>query len=299
MILVFAAASTVAAAITTAMTTAMTTAITTAGTAVAGTVAAPWGIPAKPGPAAGPPSPEQHKPPADFRVMVFSKTAGFRHDSIPAGIEAIRELGKDGNFEVEATEDAEAFTRENLERFAAVVFLNTTGDVLARAQEEAFEAFISSGGGYVGVHSAADTEYDWEWYGSLVGAYFKTHPKIQEGVNVVEDRTHPSTHHLPDRWRRTDEWYCYRSSPRERVRVLVSLDETTYEGGSMGADHPISWCQEFGGGRSWYTGGGHTAESYSEPSFSAHLLGGILWAAGKAAWEEGEKGNVETREAAN
>lgn len=283
MILAFAAASTMAAVV----------------TAVALTGAASRGMPGKAGPAAGPPSDEERKTPADFRVLVFSKTAGFRHDSIPAGIAAIRELGKAGSFEVEATEDAGAFTRENLERFAAVVFLNTTGDVLARAQEEAFEAFISEGGGYVGVHSAADTEYDWEWYGSLVGAYFKTHPKIQEGVNVVEDRSHPSTHHLPDRWRRTDEWYCYRSSPRERVRVLVSLDETTYEGGSMGADHPISWCQEFGGGRSWYTGGGHTAESYTEPAFSAHLLGGILWAAGKAAWEEVEKGKVETREAAN
>ncbi|MEW2134204.1 ThuA domain-containing protein [Streptomyces sp. NPDC005435] len=226
--------------------------------------------------------PAAARPSDSGRVLVFSKTAGFRHDSIPDGIAAVRQLGDTGGFTVDATEDAAAFTARNLRRYDAVVFLSTTGDVLNPAQQRAFEGYIRQGGGYVGVHAAADTEYDWPFYGGLAGAYFQSHPAIQPATVVVEDHAHPATAALPGRWERTDEWYNYRSDPRERAHVLASLDESTYSGGTMNGDHPIAWCQEYQGGRSFYTGGGHTKESYADPAFRAHLLGGLKWATGAA-----------------
>ncbi|MFY1670321.1 ThuA domain-containing protein [Plantactinospora sp. WMMB334] len=216
------------------------------------------------------------------RVLVFSKTAGFRHDAIPAGIAAIRQLGAANGFAVAATEDAGAFTAGNLGQYQAVVFLNTTGDVLDGGQQSAFESYVAAGGGYVGVHAAADTEYDWPWYGGLVGAYFASHPATQPATIRVEDRGNASTSHLSPTWSRTDEWYNYRTNPRSRVKVLASLDESSYSGGSMGGDHPITWCQEYGGGRSWYTGLGHTPQTYSDATFTRMLLGGIRIAAGAA-----------------
>ncbi|MER5425735.1 ThuA domain-containing protein [Streptosporangium roseum] len=215
-----------------------------------------------------------------YKVLVFSKTAGFRHDSIPAGIAALRELAVQGGFTVDATEDAAAFTPANLAGYRAVVFLMTTGDVLNATQQTAFESYIAAGGGYVGVHAAADTEYDWAFYGGLVGAYFASHPAIQRATVRVEDQAHPSTAHLPAVWVRTDELYNYRTNPRSTAHVLATLDESTYTGGSMGADHPIAWCKPYRGGRAWYTGLGHTTESYAEPNFRAHLLGGVRYAAG-------------------
>ncbi|HZW08841.1 MAG TPA: ThuA domain-containing protein [Phycisphaerales bacterium] len=217
-----------------------------------------------------------------FRVLVYSRTAGFRHGNIPDGIEAIEKLGEEHGFGVDATEDPTRFTEENLDQYAAVVFLSTTGDVLDPEQEKAFEAYIAKGRGYVGIHAAADTEYDWPWYGELVGGYFQSHPAVQAADVRVEDREHPSTRHLPEIWRRTDEWYNYRENPRGKVHVLLTLDESSYENGEMGEDHPIAWCREFGGGRAWYTGGGHTSESFAEPDFLAHIVGGIRWAAGVA-----------------
>jgi type 1 glutamine amidotransferase len=222
------------------------------------------------------------KPKPRAQVLVFSKTAGFRHDSIPAGIAAVRSLGRAKGFSVRATEDARAFTPRRLRRYDAVVFLSTSGDVLAPRQQRAFRSFIRHGGGWVGLHSAADTEYEWAFYGGLLGAYFQSHPAIQPATIDVADRSHLSTRHLPARWMRTDEWYDFRSNPRGAAHVLATLDESTYSGGAMGADHPIAWCHSFKGGRAWYTAGGHTSESYSEPLFRRHLLGGILWAAGVA-----------------
>ncbi len=213
------------------------------------------------------------------RVLVFSRTTGFRHDSIPNGIAAIRQLGQQNGFAVDATEDASQFTEANLARYQAVVFLSTTGDVLNAAQQAAFETYMRNGGGFAGVHSATDTEYDWPWYAGLVGAYFKSHPAIQRGVLRIEDATHPSTSPLPATWERTDEWYDFRINPRGRVKVLATLDESSYQGGTMGADHPIAWCQQYGGGRAWYTAGGHTQQSYTEALFRQHLLGGIQYAA--------------------
>jgi cytochrome c len=163
-----------------------------------------------------------------------------------------------------------------------VVFLSTTGDILNATQKAAFERYIRSGGGFVGIHSASDTEYQWGWYGRLVGAYFASHPQIQQATIHIEDPAHPSTKDLPTVWQRTDEWYNFRSNPRGKVHVLATLDEATYSGGKMGADHPIAWCQAIDGGRSWYTAMGHTVESYAEPLFRLHLLGGIESAAGVA-----------------
>ena len=228
------------------------------------------------------PAPQAQAQPTEEtdRVLVFSATAGFRHDSIPDGVAALEQLGAAHGFTVDATEDATAFTPDTLAGYDAVVFLSTTGDVLDEEQQAAFEDYIAAGGGYVGVHAAADTEYDWPFYGGLVGAYFDSHPEIQPATVLVEDRAHPATAHLDATWDRTDEWYNYRTNPRAQAHVLATLDESSYSGGTMDGDHPIAWCQEYGGGRAFYTGGGHTSESFADEAFLAHLLGGIRWATG-------------------
>ncbi len=222
-----------------------------------------------------------------FDVLVFSKTAGFRHSSIGPGIAAIQSLGTANDFTVTATEDANQINTANLANYEAVVFLNTTGDILNSTQEAAFEQYIQNGGGWVGIHAAADTEYGWSWYGDLMGAYFESHPAIQSAKIVVADPSHPSTAHLPQEWVRTDEWYNYQGNPRGDVHVLATLDESSYSGGTDGYDHPVAWQHEFDGGRAWYTGLGHTDASYSEPDFRQHLLGGILYAAGQVPTEGG------------
>lgn len=224
--------------------------------------------------------------PASFSVLVFTKTTGYRHSAIGAGVAAIRELGAAHGFSVTHTEDAASFSDEGLRGYRAVIFLLTSGDVLDEGQQAAFERYIRAGGGFVGVHSASDTEYDWPWYGGLVGAYFADHPAIQPAELRVVDASHPSTAGLPERWARTDEWYNFRTPPGPDATVLLTIDEASYSGGTMGADHPMSWCQRYDGGRSWYTALGHTDESYAEPLFRAHLAGGILWAAGAAGQDE-------------
>ncbi len=215
------------------------------------------------------------------RVLVFSKTAGFRHDSIPTGIQTIQNLASSYRLKVTATEDAAVFSPSGLSGYDVVVFLCTTGDVLNSAQELAFQEFIENGGGYVGLHAAADTEYDWAFYGRTVGAYFKTHPAIQKAKVKIEDRSHATSYFLPAEWHRTDEWYTYRANPRktEGLNVLAALDESTYQGGGMDGDHPITWWQEVKEGRAWYTGFGHTKETYAEPDFQKMLGEAIVWAA--------------------
>ncbi|MFI1722450.1 ThuA domain-containing protein [Streptomyces sp. NPDC020489] len=215
-----------------------------------------------------------------YKILVFSRTAGFRHSSIDEGISALQALGAANNFTVDASEDPQVFTTGNLGQYKAVVFLSTTGDVLGAPQQTAFEQYINGGGGYVGIHAAADTEYDWPFYAGLAGALFHSHPAIQSATVRVEDRAHDATAHLGTTWQRTDEWYNYRTNPRTSAHVLASLDESSYTGGNMSGDHPIAWCKGYQGGRAFYTGGGHTEESYSDPAFRRHLLGGIRWAAG-------------------
>jgi type 1 glutamine amidotransferase len=225
-----------------------------------------------------------------FRVLLFSRTAGFRHDSIPAAVSALMDLQAAGGYVAEATEDPAQFTADNLARFQVVVFLLTTGDVLDDTQQAAFEAWVATGGGYMGVHSAADTEYDWPLYGQLVGAYFLSHPAIQQASVLVETAAHPATAGIASPWVRTDEWYNFRTNPRDSVHVLMSMDETTYDprgysqpGGSppMG-DHPIAWCHNYDGGRAFYTALGHKGVYWNEPLFLDHVLGGIEMAAGRA-----------------
>lgn len=210
-------------------------------------------------------------------VLVFSKTRGFRHDSIPDGRRAIYKIADERNWTVTFTEDSTWFEEKKLKAFDALVFLCTTGDVLEDEQQRALENYIHAGGGYVGIHAAADTEYEWPWYGKLVGGYFKIHPRIQEAVVKIEDSKHPATKHLPNPWKRTDEWYDYKENPRKGVHVLASMDQKSYEGSTMGDDHPIMWCQEFEGGRSFYTGFGHTKESYSDPLFTKLIGEAIEW----------------------
>lgn len=230
----------------------------------------------------GAPAAVPQTPATSPRILVFTKTGGFRHASIPVATRAVRVLAEGNGLDVDATEDPAVFSDPNLRRYEAVVFLLTTGDVLDEGQQLSFQRFIRAGGGYVGVHSAADTEYDWAWYGGLVGAYFKSHPQIQRAAVDVRDARHPSTAGLPRRWSRTDEWYNFARNPRPWVRVLATIDESTYSPGpgAMGVDHPIAWSHRYQGGRGWYTAGGHSDESYAEPSFRRHLLGGIRYAAG-------------------
>jgi cytochrome c len=217
---------------------------------------------------------------AQTKVLVFSKTAGFRHGSIPVGKIAIMQLGKENGFAVDTTENASAFNDANLKQYNAVVFLSATGDVLDHVQQAAFERYIQSGGGYMGIHAATDCEYFWPWYGKLSGAYFKSHPKQQNAKLVVHDKSHISTSHLPDTWERYDEWYNFKKVP-DHVKVLISIDEKSYQGGENGDNHPMAWYHEFDGGRAFYTELGHTNESFADPLYLKHILGGIKYAIGK------------------
>ena len=210
------------------------------------------------------------------RVLVYTRTTAYRHDSIPDAVAAVRSLE---GFAVDHTEEPAALEAA-LDGYAAVVFLSTSGEVLTPAGRERLAGYVGSGGGFVGVHAAACTEYDWPYYGELLGARFDRHPAYQPGKAVVEDHDHPATRHLPAVWDFTDEWYDFRSNPRGRVRVLATADESSYEGGGMGADHPLVWCREEGAGRVFYTALGHASEAYQDPDFLAHLHGGLAWAAG-------------------
>jgi len=210
-----------------------------------------------------------------YHVLVFSKTKGFRHESIEVGKKAIIQLGLQNGFLVDTTENADYFGQGSLNNYKSVIFLNTTGDVLNDEQQLALEEFIRKGGGFVGIHSAADTEYDWPWYGKLVGAYFKSHPEIQPAI-LRKSIDSDLTRDLPKEWKRTDEWYNFKQLPSD-VSVLYSVDESSYLGGENGSNHPISWKHEVGKGRAFYTALGHTKESYADPVFLNHILLGIQY----------------------
>jgi len=218
-------------------------------------------------------------PVKEKKVLVFSKTEGFRHGSIATGISALQKMGSESGFIVDTTENANFFSEEKLKTYSAVVFLNTTGDVLNQTQQSHFERYIQAGGGFVGVHAATDTEYDWSWYGKLVGAYFVSHPKIQEATLNVIDNKHISTKHLDSIWIKSDEWYNFKNLNPD-VNVLVTIDENSYEGGTNKENHPISWYHDYDGGKAFYTEMGHTDKTYENPKFISHLLGGINYAIG-------------------
>ena len=213
------------------------------------------------------------------RILVFSKTAGFRHSSIPAGQAALTKLGKEMNFAVDTTENSAVFTEKNLKKYSAVVFLNTTGNVLDDKQQDAFEHYIQAGGGYLGIHAATDTEYDWPWYNKLAGAYFASHPgnpNVQEGEAYVVDKNHPSMVGFPDKWKIKDEFYDFKNF-NTQVKVLVKIDEKTYKDGKMGDNHPMSWYHEFDGGKAFYTNFGHENATFENPVFVKHLTGGLQY----------------------
>ncbi len=214
------------------------------------------------------------------KIIVFSKTAGYRHQSIETGVKAIKKLGSENNFIVEATEDADELFA-NLKRCKAVIFLNTTGDVFNEEQQKAFKKYMKKGGGFVGIHAAADTEYDWPWYGKMVGAYFISHPHQQKATINVVDKKHLATDFLDAEWIKFDEWYNYKQINTSSINVLMKLDEKSYSGGKNGENHPIAWYHEFGGGKAFYTGLGHTKISYTNEKFLKHVLGGIQYATGK------------------
>jgi len=248
----------------------------------------PAPVPAEPSgttPARAEPTPVDVAPAQLENVLVFTRTTGFRHGSIEPGVEALRRLGQENGFALERSEDPADFTDERLARHDVVVWLNTDSEVMNESGRRAFERYIRAGGGWVGVHAAAASEYGWAWYGQLLGgaAFFLGHPAVQPAQVNVELSEHPSTQHLPQSFSLQDEWYSFRANPRSSVQVLLTLSESSYNVGALAmGDHPIAWCHEFDGGRAWYTALGHPDELYADDRFIPHLLGGIRWAAGVA-----------------
>jgi uncharacterized protein len=225
--------------------------------------------------------------PPPTTVLIFTRTTAYRHASIPAGVAALAEIAAGLGLAAQETADPEAFREPSLAGCAAVVFLSTSGTVLDPAGRTALEAYVRRGGGFLGVHSAACTEYDWPFFGELVGARFARHPPLQRAVIHVEDRDHPATARLPARWEADDEWYDFRANPRGSVRVLATVDERTYTDDGMGADHPVAWCHRVGRGRSFYTSLGHAGEAFGDPLFLGHLRGALGWLVAAPGHEPG------------
>ncbi len=224
-----------------------------------------------------------------FSVLLFSKTAGWHHESILAGVPAIRALGELHDFKVFWTDDANrVFNDRELAKYKAVIFLCTTGDVLNDQQQAAFERYIKAGGGFVGIHSASDTEYDWPWYTKMVGRMFHIHPAVQTATIQVENPNFPGMDRFAKRFLFTEEWYEFDASRSDKLSYLLSVDEKTYapyakwgpkEGKGMGKFHPVAWFQEYDGGRAFYTALGHLPATFSDQNFMHHIYGGIYWAA--------------------
>lgn len=218
------------------------------------------------------------KKPQD-KVLIFSLTKGFHHASIADGINAIKLIGEKDDFITDTTTNPALFTDANLKQYKALIFLSPTGTALFNAeQQKAFVNFIHNGGGFVGIHAATDCLYDWNWYGKLVGAYFVKHPQIQQATLNIIDAKHLSTKGLPTQWSHTDEWYNFKQV-NPNIHVLIKVDESSYQGGTMNNDHPISWYHKFEGGRAFYTALGHTKECFTTDTiFLQHLTGGINYA---------------------
>lgn len=214
-------------------------------------------------------------------LLVFTKTAGWRHGSIDQGVSTINKMSQAENWTMTVTEDANHFTKDKLKRYNGIIFLNTTGDILNEGQQDAFIHYIHNGGGFVGIHAASDTEHGWPWYGALIGGQFKSHPKIQEArLNIHHENNHPSIAHLDEEWAKKDEWYNFKAPLPSNVNVLLDLDESSYEGKQMGGYHPIAWYHHYEGGRVFYTGLGHAPKTFQQEEFSLHLKEGIKWAIG-------------------
>ncbi len=214
------------------------------------------------------------------KILIFYKTAAYKHASIPAGIAAISKLGQEFKFQTDTSSDSNLFTPENLKSYDAVVFLSTSGDMLNSLQQSAFENYIHAGGGYMGIHGASAGGYNWPWYGKLVGAIFNGHPVQQFATFKVIDRKNRASRHLPASWNIKEELYNFKSISAD-IRVLITVDESTYTGGTNGSYHPMAWYREFEGGRSFYTALGHADEKYTNPLFLRHILEGIRYAMGR------------------
>ncbi len=223
-----------------------------------------------------------------FRVLLFTKTDGFHHESIHEGVAAVRQLAARHTFSVDWHENASIFTDKGLEKYACIIFLNTTGNILNDEQQGAMERFIKAGKGHVGIHSATDTEYDWPWYNNLIGMMFKIHPLQQTAYLDIMNTDFPGMQRFPKRLLWTDEWYDFKEILAKDLNYLIKIDEKSYnpyakwgntESKGMGDFHPIAWYHNYDGGRAFYTGLGHIGLVYSDPLFLDHLYGGIYWAA--------------------
>lgn len=213
-------------------------------------------------------------------ILIFSKTVEFRHASIEDGKEMFLKLGVENDFGVDTTENADVFNDDSLQKYSAIVFLSTTGDILDHAQQAALQRYVQAGGGFFGIHGASGAEYTWPWYGELVGARFESHPpELQTGEIYVTEKNHPACRDLPFPWEHSEEWYNFESiSPT--IKILATVNESSFKGGKHGDNHPIFWCQEFDGGRSFYTALGHRPEAYTDNTFISHILGGLEYVIG-------------------
>ncbi|MEM7048794.1 MAG: ThuA domain-containing protein [Acidobacteriota bacterium] len=233
---------------------------------------------------------------APLDVLVFTRTEGFAHPSIADGVTMIQQIASEEGHSVTVTDQTTVFTPVGLGAFDVVVWLSTTGDVLDAPEQAAFEGFIQSGGGYVGIHAAADCEYGWPWYGELLGngAWFLSHPAIQTATLELEAPTHPGAGFTAPTTSFEDEWYNFRANPRSVVEVVLTLDEDSYNPGSgaMGDDHPIAWAHDFDGGRAFYTALGHRSETFQDSRFKEQIRGALAWAAGELFLDGFEAGNT-------
>lgn len=210
-----------------------------------------------------------------YSVLVITETKGWVHDSIESGLKLIQNIGNKNNFNVYHSDNSSVITYKNLKEIKTIIFLNTTEEILTDVEQKVMESFIRSGKGFVGVHAAADTEYNWQWYGKLVGAYYRNHPEVMNGKILTIN--HKITNHLDSEWEIEDEWYNF-DYVNYDINILLHLDEDSYIGGEHPDYHPITWYHEYDGGRSFYTGLGHTKEVYEDERFIKLLEKGILYA---------------------
>ncbi|WP_343328533.1 ThuA domain-containing protein [Polaribacter staleyi] len=212
-------------------------------------------------------------------ILVFSKTNGWRHKSIPSGILALKKLGVENNWQMDFSEDSLVFNSKNLSKYKMLVFLNTTGNILGSEEEKSFKKFIHNGGSFVGIHSATDTEPNWPFYAEMIGAQFESHPKQQQAkLNVHNHKNHPAIAHFAPTFEKFDEWYNFKKPMASHINVLIDIDESSYKGKQMGTKHPISWYHTYEGARVFYTAMGHTNKTYTNPLFVKHLEEGMKWA---------------------
>jgi cytochrome c len=214
-----------------------------------------------------------------INVLVFTKTEGYRHESIDAGVISLQKLAAENNFQIDFSEDSKVFNEFNLSKYNVIIFLNTIGNILNKDEEEAFKKFIQNKGGFVGIHSAIETEMDFKWYGELLGAYCQKPEKFQKVKVTITEKNHPSTKNLPYQWEVDDEWYIFNDRMADNIKVLAVVNKELNED-NKAIYQPFCWYHEFNGSRCWYTSAGHKKENYSDPLFMKHILGGIKYTAG-------------------